>query len=446
MGPTPDTVLNETDPGDDVQRRFGFQATKAAMLSLSMLDSDAEVLEVYCEHHEDILIKKLGDRFIGYQVKTKLDEAGPHKATDEEIVRSIRRFIDLEHTFGQHFDRYTIGSNAGFWNEDRTGSSLPHILSVVAKAADRAFPTVAIDYLKKVYQKPAKPRKRKIPTASNDGQAPMPDPQTEYKRQLKEWEERIEHGKKVLKKLSLDTLPSLKDMRAALIDMLPRFEEIGDRLHSELGALADGVVDEMLRAARLDQHSVRNRYLAVFNDPAAIEASEIIKGKRITKERLVLILRSVLPIQPTLCTNQPLSAADLPSTSGNIDAKMTTGGISINNVNLAKDLKSSTELILARWLHSEGKARTDARYQHLRTLVLNECQEAFDKAKGTTEVFGQKMLDDIRTRLRERFKEDKANLFGCSYEHLLGMASILTEDCPVWWSEPFVLPKSGGAK
>ena len=67
------------------------------MLSLSsLLDDEAETEEVYCEHHEDVLVKKRGGRFHGVQIKTRFDEAGPHKSTDEEIAGSIKRFIELE--------------------------------------------------------------------------------------------------------------------------------------------------------------------------------------------------------------------------------------------------------------------------------------------------------------------------------------------------------------
>jgi hypothetical protein len=251
MGQTPETVLNQTDPGDDVQRRFGFQATKAAMLSLSLLDSEAEVEIVYCEQHEDVLIKKRSNKFIGYQVKSRLDGSGPHKSTDDEIVRSIRRIVELERTYGQHLDRYTIGSNAGFWDEGKTASSLPHILTLVRDVADGKYPKKVLDYLKRVFPQPRKPKRKSTPAPSGDGSARTDDSQANYERERALWESTIEIGKTALRKLTLETLPSLRDMRSALIAMLPKFAEIGDRLYSELGALADGLIAEMLKAARL---------------------------------------------------------------------------------------------------------------------------------------------------------------------------------------------------
>jgi len=445
MGQPPDSILNETDPGDDVQRRFGFQATKAAMLSLSLLDNETEVEDVYCEHHEDILVKKCGNRFIGYQVKTKLDEAGPHKSTDREIIRSIERFVELERTFGQHFDRYAIGTNAGFWDEDATVSSLPHILSLVQNARGGEYPRKVIHFLKKVFAEPEKPRKKKTPAPGGNGTAGTTDPQADYERQRKAWEANIELGKAVLRKLTLETLPSLRDMRSALITMLPKFAEIGDRLYSELGALADGLIAEMLKAARLVTDSARDRYLAVFDNPNAMNTCEIIKCKRITKERLLTLLSAVPPVQPTLCTNEPISVSDLPKGMGTLETKMAVGGISIENVSLAKDLKASTELLLTRWLHRDGKKATDGRYQHLRTLVRSECQEALDRTRTEDRTFGVQMLHDVRQRLRSRHTQQNSSLFGCSYEHLMGMAAILTEDCTLRWSQPFVIPQKDDA-
>lgn len=133
MDQSPITALNPDDPGDDVQRRFRFQATAAAIWSLALLDDDTELQAVYCELHEDILLHKRGGRFRGIQIKSKLDDLVPHKATDEEIVGSIKRFVGLEMKFGAQFDGYSIASNVSFWDEGASATSLPHILKEVLR-------------------------------------------------------------------------------------------------------------------------------------------------------------------------------------------------------------------------------------------------------------------------------------------------------------------------
>jgi hypothetical protein len=444
MSEAPDTVLSQSDPGDDVQRRFRYQATKAAMLALSLLDDEAEAEEVYCEHHEDVLVKKRGERFHGVQVKTRFDEAGPHKSTDEEIVGSIKRFIELERKFDKHFDGYTIGSNAGFWDEDKTASSLPYILSLVAASINGLLHSKVQGFLKKLFAEPKKSRakRRNVATSEGDEATKTVNPEPSEADQRKAWEENIRLAEAVLRKLRVETLPSLRDMRSALIAMLPRYPQVGDRLFSELGAIADNFIAEMLKAGSLAQEAVRDRYLTIFDNPDAIATSETIKGKRITKERLVSLLQMVLPAEPTLRTNQPITIDDLPRGMSTLDLKMAAGGISIENISLAKDLKASTEYLLMKWLHKNGKSPTDARYQHLRTLTRSECQEAYDRNQSDSRLFGPEMLNDVRERLRARHTAHDVELFGSSYEHLMGMAGILTEDCTVWWSKPFPIPSA----
>lgn len=429
-----------------MQRRLRYQAIRAVMLALSLLDAEAESEEVFCEHHEDVVIKKRNSRFIGEQVKTKLDEGGPLRAIDEEVAKSIRRFVSLERRHGCFFDGYVLGSNAGFWDEDKTTSSLPHLLKITSEAADGSAPKKVVDYLKKLFPKPRITKKAKAQpapatnpgdgSASGNGQ-PM-DP-------LKEWEESIELGKAVFRKLRAETLPSLRDMKSALIDMLPKFQEVGDRLYSELDTIADALIADALKAAALPNESARDRYLAVFDNPEQIRTNEVLAGKRITRERLLVIIRQTLPATPDLCTSDHFSVEQLPRGMTTLEKKMAAGGLSIGNIGLAKDQKASTEYLLLQWLHRNGKAATDKRYQHLRTLVRSECQEAFDKTKTDGHAFGPAMLEEVRTRLRDRHQTEEASLFGCKYEHLLGMAGVLTEDCTLWWSEEFDIPEEGVA-
>lgn len=440
----PDEILDPSDPGDDMQRRLRFQASRAVMLALSLLDDGAETDEVFCEQHEDVLVKKRNNRFIGEQVKTKLDESGPLKALDEEVTKSIRRFVSLERRHGDCFDGYVLGSNAGFWDEDKTTSSLPHLLKITSEATDGTAPKKVLDYLKKLFPKPKISKKATAKAQSTpaigsgsgivSGSGHPTDP-------LKEWETTIELGKLVFKKLRVETLPSMRDMRAALIETLPKFQEVGDRLYSELGTIADALIAEALKAAALAHDTARDRYLSVFDDPEQVLADDILRGKRLTRDRLLTIIRQALPTQPDLRTSDLISVESLPQGMSTLELKMAAGGLSIGNIGLAKDQKASTEYLLMKWLHRNGTSSTDQRYQHLRTLVRSECQEAFDKAKTPGTTFGPAMLDDVRSRLRTRHQSEGDSLFGCKYEHLLGMAGILTEDCTLWWSEEFPIPQ-----
>lgn len=436
----PDEILDPSDPGDDMQRRLRYQAARAVMLALSLLDDGTETDEVLCEQHEDVLVKKRNSRFVGEQVKTKLDESGPLKAIDEEVTKSIQRFVSLERRHGGHFDRYVLGSNAGFWDEDNTTSSLPHLLRLASESSDGKSPKKLLDYLNKLYPKPKAAKKAGTTIKLADSTTPNAGQSTDP---LMAWEESIGLAKTVFSKLRVETLPSMRDMRAALIDMLPKFQEVGDRLYSELGTIADGLIAEALKAAALAHDTARDRYLSLFIKPEQVLTDEILRGKRLTRDRLLTIIRQAVPIMPDLRTSAHISVEALPRGMGTLEMKMAAGGLSIGNIGLAKDQKASTEYLLLQWFHQHGKAPTDQRYQHLRTLVRSECQEAFDKAKAAGSTFGPAMLEDVRSRLRTRHQNEGDGLFDCKYEHLLGMAGILTEDCTLWWSEEFAIPQEG---
>src|SRR5262245_13948913 len=86
--PNLDLTPAKGDPGDETGRRFQFQYTYAACMACACLDPIAKVTEVFCEHHEDVLIKRPSGRYIGIQVKTR-DGGEPFKASDEEMLAAL---------------------------------------------------------------------------------------------------------------------------------------------------------------------------------------------------------------------------------------------------------------------------------------------------------------------------------------------------------------------
>lgn len=437
MDPSPEDVLSPVDHGDDMQRRLRYQATAAAIWSLALYDDGCGLIAIYCEHHEDVLFHKTNDRFIGTQVKSKLDHLGPYRSTDEEITHSIRRFVSLEMKFPTRFDGYQIATNAGFWNENKTGANLEHILNSSADDdLNGKCPSIIKKYVELVFPKPEKPKKSRKKTKTAEESATEDEAAKDYESALKLREQNLITCRRVLKKIRPDKLHRMADARFVLISMLPQCSLVGDRFHSELGRIADALIEVMLKASALAQESDRDRYLFLFDNPDEVAKCQIIAGKRITCERLNTVLESCINAVPTLTTSTPISIADLPPTLRTMERKMAAGGISIGNIELAKDLQASTEALLAKWLHRDGKL-ADKRYQHVRTVVRNAAQEAFDKAFKDDVTFGQAMLVDVRERLKQRFDTDPESFFGCTYEHLLGMVSVLTDDCTLWWSKTF---------
>jgi hypothetical protein len=134
----------------------------------------------------------------------------------------------------------------------------------------------------------------------------------------------------------------------------------------------------------------------------------------------------------------------MPKGMKKLELKMAMGGISLSSIELAKDHKTSTETQVLTWLRKYGVTKADKQYQHIKTIVRTECQEAHDLTSINDECFGKQMLIQTRERLRLVHDRESSSLFGLRYEHLLGIAGILTEECKIWWSTKFDI--DGGRK
>ena len=151
--PPPDAAIAIRDPGDDIASRYRYQATWAAIVCCSLLDSTADIREVFCEHHEDVLLKHADGQFSGLQIKTR-DSAQPLWKT-EEVVSVFSRFARHERSFPGHFRQYRFLTNHPLYRAPngqdirrllqtiRTTPALPELprgiaqsVTTVARAAD----------------------------------------------------------------------------------------------------------------------------------------------------------------------------------------------------------------------------------------------------------------------------------------------------------------------
>jgi hypothetical protein len=92
----PDRTITPNDPGDDTARRYRFQWTWAAIVCCMMFDDTQDVVEVFCEQHEDVLLKHRDGQFTGHQVKTREANQPVWKASDAQVKSACVRFIKLE--------------------------------------------------------------------------------------------------------------------------------------------------------------------------------------------------------------------------------------------------------------------------------------------------------------------------------------------------------------
>lgn len=408
---TPENLLDSGDPGDDIQRRFRYQATYAALKSLAMLEEESEVAYIFCEHWEDVLVKRTDEQFIGIQIKTRATGLDPFKATDKEMIKSLKRFIQLEQKFSEDFDRYVIATNCGFWRGNKNSSNLAYLIEIAQTSSLEE--ALFNKYLSQLL--------RKLTTTSEDRFLTI----------------------KTLQKVLLEDSPGLEDINSRLFRALACCPQVAHLTSQQVLKIAEALIDNTLKAAALSKSSPREEYLFLLKNPEKERTNLTIQGKKITIEQVLELVNLNVSIVSDSCSTVLLPTQDQPSLSElpkgmrKMELKMIAGDISVANINLAKSHKFSAEHLLNQWLFKHGIKRADSQYQHLRNIIWTECQEAYDEVYMECEPYGTYMLKELRRRLRDRYNQDRQHFFECSYEHLCGMAGILTEECLVWWSPEF---------
>ena len=414
---TPEHLLDKNDPGDDTQRRFRYQATYAALQSLAMLEENSEIACIFCEHWEDVLVKRTDNRFIGIQIKTRAIGKEPFKANDEEILNSIRRFVHLEKQFSSDFERYVIVANCGFWIERKNSSNLNYLLETLCKISLEEF----------TFNKHLSSLRKKLTKLSQENESLI---------------------FQTLQKVALETSPGFRDIENTLRGKLTEFPQVRDECtHPQSYKITQDIIALMINAASLPQLSPREEYLMILKDPEKERTNITIQDKKITRDRileLININKAIsLDTQSTILLQsyRQLSLSELPRSMRTMELKMSAGNISIANIQLAKDHKFSTEYLLAQWLQKYGATEANARYGQLYQAVQTECQTVYNELYTESTPFGTNMLILLRQHLRDRHNRDRYLFYECTYEHLYGIAGILTEECLVWWSPEFEIER-----
>jgi hypothetical protein len=406
---SPAANLN-SDGGDDVQRRFRYQATVAASLSLMLLNDQSDFVELFCEHHEDILMSRKDGTFDAVQVKTRAGaRQNLFKADDGEILAAISRFAKLDKEYPGEFCRFVLVTNERFWQGEDNSRNLPFVLECARSAdgKDRTKIRALALYVKRVVKENGLDSSEVINTLA------------------KTWTEEFSKLRDVEMRLVLDLAEAREDLRT--------------KSHADLRYAAESLINCMLNAGSQCANSLTSAYFALCKDPASSHEMAIIQAKRITSQQVEEVISKCMNYEYLLPSRNRTLVPKAGSSNRLTEKKMVLGGISEQSINLAKDHKSHAEYLLLAWQQKYGTDEARTRYDHLWNIAITECTEAFDEVYGLSEPFGRSMLMKVRGRLRSRLDRERDRMFGCSIEHLMGVVSILTEDCKVWWSDPVKL-------
>jgi hypothetical protein len=394
-------TLAIADPGDETSRRYRYQWIWAAVECCRLLDDTDSVEEVFCEHHEDVLLKHKNGLYSGCQIKTRDDDQPLWKAKDEAVLKSWVRFTCLEAEFPERFLSFRFLTNHPILNGKNT-TSLYYILSVVKESKSLAdVPPPVQNWLKLIAE-----------------EADV-DISIVYKT--------------IFKTDANCKLPKLRDATLNLINTISQCWRDANRCsYGVLIRVANKLIDECNKASSLDHEQLMAAYL--LNSYKEDEDTErIIEGKRMTLSRVVNILEQGKDYTASLSGDPSLYIKPGSGSTDLLHAKLDTAGFSIVSRNSAEDLRDKADYLGVEWIKKYGQEEGLKRYDHINSLVLSDAGRAFDASQEVSDNFGPAMREVLRQLFRER-RAAGYELYDASDDHLEGFAFSQTSQCKIVWS------------
>ena len=306
--PSPEHSVTPNDGGDETASRYRFQYVCAAILCCAMFDETQEVEFIYCEHHEDVLIKHIDGTFAGYQIKTRDTNQPAWRTRDPGVWDAIHRFVRLEDEYSTNFRSFHFLTNH-FFHVANAATSLPYVLEQIRQVD-------TVDQLPNSIKKLL----CKLVTATGTCE---------------------NVAFRTLRKTTASCeLPKLRDAMTRLIQTLAEcWDDASECTHDVIQKAAQGLVDECARASALDHRQFQRGYApAVLHSTSDPQAR--IDGKRMSVERVQRALRDGMSLTAPLVG---LPKSELNLGDGHTDLlrrKLDAGGFSIVSCNSAEDLRT----------------------------------------------------------------------------------------------------------
>lgn len=125
-----DESESDDDTGEDTQLRFHYQAQRIAALAICLIQNQSKYARIYCELHDDGLIKHFDGTYTAYQVKSRERGQPKFRATEKVVLKTIRNFLRLNRKFGHRIKKFVIASNHPFVG-DESKNDLKFILKLI---------------------------------------------------------------------------------------------------------------------------------------------------------------------------------------------------------------------------------------------------------------------------------------------------------------------------
>lgn len=404
--PDPSTTPDRADTGDQTGRNYRYQHAYGVILLAASAAGDRTYLTIWCEHHEDFLAERPDGKYDSYQIKTSRPENGAWRMNDDDLVKSVRRFVSLVKKFGDRIGTLYFVTNTEFdrvgddhKDEKRRGRQPQPFLAHVKGCADHA--AVAAPYL----------------TVFGELQA--------------ECGCKADELIAALKRVELVLGPSRDSFHPVVAHQhLPRVPGCADLTAVELSGWCDQLIAAVCACSSL-----------AVNDPLR-HLEPLFDGGTLTPALAAKRLRPAeVMVRPTPGTC-PFEFADAPAidiAAGRdpavLKAKLEGGDLKDQVEYLSQRERDAERHLMGEILRRPEKSQSLLR--RLQEVVGGECSEAHLRARVAGVPYGPRMMIDVQDRLRRIARDEPRRVDGQSYDCLIGMVGLLTSACRVWWCPEF---------
>jgi hypothetical protein len=391
------------DSGADSLQRFAYQEMYTAILAIELFrGEDADYTEIFCEHIEDILLKRNDGLMVGIQIKTR--DSGPFKLCDEAIEKAIARFAGHMKDFPSLFAGFVIVSDAGF-HESTIGNNLQALLDAVKNGT---------------WESQNEPKWKKFFSDLNNEYGINNSDVTEVLKIT-----RILKGP-----------PRLQIYKVILDDHLGRVGLCSGLKFEQVRVLRYQIVYHIMQAsAKLLPTPVLD-YIAFSTKKDIKKEYFEINNKRITRDTIQSIFDKVGSNKVLLQSNiLPKKLED--TTMPKMTLKMSLGGVDALHIDAMKELAIGTDAYFAERYHLKeaGASNAAAAVQSIRAIVRNQAVEARSSVLTSENRFGPQMLHELEVRLQRMVLEQPERIDDVPYEALKGLIGILTDECLIYFTE-----------
>lgn len=399
----------DNDPGDETQRNFRYQSAFGVLLLLAGFTDKQPYSTIYCEHHEDLLCQRADDTYDAWQIKTRQAEHGYWQLNHEPLKKSIKRFTELIGTFGDRINCVYFASNAG---------------GLVTTAKD------------KIHKSP-KALCDAVQTAVSPEHLSPP-----FDKAFKSLQDHCQCEASVLfatlARMRVTKGPSREDYEAtishAYIASLPGCESLS---RSKLNSIRDELISIITRASSISRDVASFDWIVDANNtgiPPEVQAKQVFT----TAVDETIRSHEKTPFRYLEGTSN--LSLDSSSSSDVMECKLNRGGLSNQLLTMNRRMLS-TEAKLLEDFHADPDM-FDSTLDQLVGVVQGVCDDADVEAQvqtGTRGPFGPRKMLLVRQKLEQVAENNPAQVDGQPYEVLMGVSGILTNECSIWWSNPFDL-------